>query len=96
MGLHGVRNPAAVGQDYLDELVKRYPELTEFKRTRNTLAQLNAGDLRALVQPGGYIRPVSLPFYTVTGRNQPLPARGFLLNLRPGCGRSSARTTGMC
>src|SRR5215213_9930765 len=29
--------------DYLDELVKRYDELKEFKRTRNTLAQLNAG-----------------------------------------------------
>ena len=26
---------------------------------------------------------MSLPFYTVTGRNQPLPVRGFLLNLPP-------------
>ncbi|MER2198543.1 DNA polymerase, partial [Methylobacterium brachiatum] len=69
--------------DYLDELVKTYPELTEFKRTRNALAQLNGGDLRDLVTPSGHVRPVSLPFYTKTGRNQPMAARGFLLNLAP-------------
>ena len=68
---------------YLNELVKKYPELTEFKRTRNALTQLNGRDLRELVTPSGYVRPVSLPFYTKTGRNQPMAARGFLLNLAP-------------
>ncbi|MGA4555684.1 DNA polymerase, partial [Methylorubrum aminovorans] len=69
--------------NYLDELVKKYPELAEFKRTRNALAQLNGRDLRELVTPSGHVRPLSLPYYTKTGRNQPMAARGFLLNLAP-------------
>lgn len=69
--------------DYLDDLIKAYPQLTEFKRVRNTLAQLKDDDLRQLVTPEGFIRPVSIPFYTVTGRNQPLVKRGFVLNLPP-------------
>ncbi|MGH1573902.1 DNA polymerase [Methylobacterium sp. P31] len=77
----GVRRK--LDNEYLDELVKKSPELAEFKRTRNALTQLNGGDLRDLVMPSGHVRPVSLPFYTKTGRNQPMAARGFLLNLAP-------------
>ncbi|MGK7871605.1 DNA polymerase, partial [Falsiroseomonas sp. E2-1-a20] len=67
---------------YLDDLIKAFPILVEFKQTRNTLAQLNNDGLVAL-ERDGHIRPESIAFYTRTGRNQPMAARGFLFNLPP-------------
>jgi hypothetical protein len=67
---------------YLDDLIRDFPVLAEFKQTRNTLAQLNNEGLVAL-ERDGHIRPESIAFYTRTGRNQPMAARGFLFNLPP-------------
>lgn len=69
--------------DYLEELIKANPELKEFKRTRNTMSQLNDGKLPSQIINGNFVKPVSLPFYTVTGRNQPLVSAGFILNMAP-------------
>jgi hypothetical protein len=72
-----------LSKDYLEELSDDYPVFKELKRTRATLAQLKTTDLREMVQPGGFIHPTSLPFSTVTSRNQPLVNGGYVLNMPP-------------
>lgn len=73
----------SLDDSYLDDLIKDQPSLTTFRYTRQMLAQLNNDGLVEQLTPDSYIKPLSLPFYTVTGRNQPMAARGFLLNLPP-------------
>lgn len=68
--------------DYFSDLVRRHKEFLELKRIRDTLNQLKSTDLRDL-ERDGFIKSVSIPFYTKTGRNQPLVKRGFVLNMAP-------------
>jgi DNA polymerase family A len=66
--------------DYLEALAKEYPIFKPLASTRSILQQLKHTDLRSYLKDG-FIKGVSLPFWTVTSRNQPLAARGFILNL---------------
>ena len=78
-------------EDYLDTFAKACPSLKTFKETRDLIIQLRKnrwteGDEgkgeRPLIQ-NGYVKAVSIPFYTKTGRSQPLVNRGHILNSRP-------------
>lgn len=66
--------------DYLDAFAKENPYFRELAATRRLLQQLKNTDLRSYLQ-GNFIKGVSLPYWTVTSRNQPLASRGFILNL---------------
>lgn len=67
-------------EDTLDTMARKYPHFKPLSTTRRLLQQLKRTDLRRLLHDG-YIKGTSLPYHTVTGRNQPLPASGFILNL---------------
>jgi ATP-dependent protease HslVU (ClpYQ) peptidase subunit len=69
--------------DTLDDLAKDWRCLKEFERTKATLAQLNNTGLLDLLTEDGHIRAESVPFWTKTGRNQPMASKGFLFNLPP-------------
>ena len=66
--------------DYLDALAKEYRVFAPLASTRRLLQQLKHTDLRSYLHDG-FIKGVSLPFWTITSRNQPLASRGFILNL---------------
>lgn len=69
-------------EQYLDDFSKRNEYFKPLAETKRLLDQLKTGDMRTLVRDG-HIKGASIPFYTLTGRNQPLVSRGFLLNLPP-------------
>ena len=69
-------------KDYLEERAKGRPALNLLRRTRDTVAALKGTDFRAKVV-NGYIRPQPKIFDQKAGRDTPLPANGFLLNLTP-------------
>ena len=69
-------------EEYLDDLIARYPEYKPLKDTYMLLGHFARTDLRPLVN-GNFIKGVSLPFHTTTGRNQPKVSAGFILNMRP-------------
>lgn len=72
---------------YVDDLVKKFPNARLLRWVQDGLAQLKSDDLIKLVEHDekgeAYVRPTSIPFYTVTGRNQPMVKRGFILNMPP-------------
>jgi hypothetical protein len=68
--------------EYLDEFAQKNPQFKPLRDTFMLLAQLKEHDLRQQ-EVEGFIKGVSIPYYTVTGRNQPMVKRGFLMNLPP-------------
>jgi hypothetical protein len=72
-------------EDYLDEFVEANPHFIPLKKTLMLLHQLKAGDMRALVRHDcnghAWIKGNQIPFYTRTGRSQPLVRDGYLFNL---------------
>jgi DNA polymerase I-like protein with 3'-5' exonuclease and polymerase domains len=67
---------------YFDEMVKEYPFLKPLKTARDLVNQTKKFDLPSLVKDG-YVKPHSIPFYTVTSRNQPMVKEGFVFNMAP-------------
>ena len=67
---------------YFDDMVKEYPHLKTLKTARDLVNQTKKFQLPSLVKDG-YVKPGSKPFYTVTSRNQPMVAEGFVLNMAP-------------
>jgi DNA polymerase family A len=60
----------------------RYPELKSLARLRDQIAELRINKLTNTVGPDGFSRCPLLPFWTVTGRNQPSAKdKMFLPNL---------------
>jgi len=60
----------------------RYPELKSLARLRDQIAELRINKLANTVGPDGFSRCPLLPFWTVTGRNQPsAPDKMFLPGL---------------
>ena len=60
----------------------RYPELKSLARLRDQIAELRINKLANTVGPDGFSRIPLLPFWTVTGRNQPsAKEKMFLLGL---------------
>jgi len=60
----------------------RYPELESLARLRDTITELRINKLGNTVGPDGFSRMPLLPFWTVTGRNQPSAKdKMFLLGL---------------
>jgi len=60
----------------------RYPELKSLARLRDQIAELRINKLAKTVGPDGFSRCPLLPFWTVTGRNQPSAKdKMFLLGL---------------
>jgi len=55
----------------LGQQARRYPELRKLVHLRETIAELRIGKLLATVGADGFSRCPLLPFWTVTGRNQP-------------------------
>jgi hypothetical protein len=89
-GLEWERTPSGrlrTDRTYVDDLVKKFPNARLLRWVQDGLAQLKSDGLMKLVEHDdkgeAYVRPVSIPFYTVTGRNQPLVSRGFILNMPP-------------
>lgn len=72
-------------EKYLDEFVHNNLHFKPLKSLMMLLAQLKAADLRGLVRHDSdghaWIKGNSIPFYTRTGRSQPLVSGGFLFNL---------------
>lgn len=68
--------------EYLDEFGRKNDYFKPLATTRLLLDQLKSADMRPL-EHNGFIKGTSLPFHTITGRNQPLTKSGFLLNLAP-------------
>lgn len=71
-----------LSSDYLDEFCKRNPHFEPLRDTLALLSQLKSTSIRDEMKDG-FIKGVSIPYYTATGRNQPLTSRGFVLNLPP-------------
>jgi DNA polymerase family A len=60
----------------------RYPELKSLARLRDQIAELRINNLANTIGPDSFSRCPLLPFWTVTGRNQPSAKdKMFLLNL---------------
>jgi len=68
--------------DYLTEFCRRNPYFDRLHSTILILQQLKHCKWPALVS-GGFLQGRSIPYYTVTGRNQPLVSGGFILNSPP-------------
>ena len=66
--------------DFLSDFSRENPHFKPLNDTMILLSQLKGRDLRKLVH-NGFIRGGSIPFYTVTSRNQPLISDGYLFNL---------------
>lgn len=89
-GLHWERTVSGrlrTDKNYVDDLVKKFPNARMLRWVQDGLAQLKSDGLLTLIehdeQGDAYVKPTSIPFYTVTGRNQPMVKRGFILNMPP-------------
>jgi DNA polymerase-1 len=70
--------------EYMVELCGKYPFFDKLKHTLDLLHQFasRAVDLRDL-EHDGFIKGVSLPLHTVTGRDGKLVSRGFIFGMAP-------------
>lgn len=89
-GLQWERTPSGrlrTDQEYINDLIKQFPNMRTFGWVRDGLNQLKDDGLVNLIEHDedglAYIKPASIPFWTVTSRNQPLVKRGFILNMPP-------------
>lgn len=78
-------------EEYLSTFCKECPSLRPIKECRDLIVQLrrnrwtegNAKDFQRPLIQNGHVKAVSVPFYTKSGRSQPLVNRGHILNARP-------------
>jgi hypothetical protein len=72
----------ALNRKTLGKMVERYPELKQFQRLRDQIAELRLGNFVNTIGADGNSRCPIMPWWTKTGRNQP-SARDlvFLLSL---------------
>ena len=84
-GMDWERTPGGqyrLDEDYLGKQCRLNQNLMPLKTAIDSLNSLKSTDLRELVRDG-YIKADWFPFGGKTGRNQPRPSKGFLLNLPP-------------
>ena len=71
-------------QKTLGRQAKRYPELKQLQRLRDTIAELRIGKLAATIGADGFSRISMLPFWTKTSRCQPQDEDKIFLPALPG------------
>ena len=71
-------------QKTLGRQAKRYPELKQLQRLRDTIAELRIGKLAASIGADGFSRISMLPFWTKTSRCQPQDEDKIFLPALPG------------
>lgn len=69
-------------EQYLVEFVEANRQYLPLKETFFLLRHFASTDLRPLLH-GNFLKGLSLPMHTATGRNQPMVRRGFILNMQP-------------
>lgn len=71
---------ARLDRDYIDDAIRRFPDLKPLKETRDALTAMRAIRLEVVE---GYAASGARTFHTVTGRNQPMVKEGFIFNMAP-------------
>jgi DNA polymerase-1 len=85
-GMDWERTPSGqyrLDEDYLGKQCRLNQNLMPLKTAIDSLNALKSADLRELLTPDGYIKADWFPYGGKTGRNQPRPSKGFVLNLPP-------------